>query len=165
MAHFAWREDERIEGQYENEVKGVVYGLVETAASGVGWNSLCIAPKGFDRQVEQTKKGARVVDVHTRTGIKFKAGFHMLEEQNMQQKWEGHAISKDGRYRLDLQNVENGFAIWAVQTNGANSKTVAECKMQCGVSFGQGQLAYALVQSAARRAITTMTHGGNGDGV
>ena len=72
-----------------------------------------------------------------------------------QQKWEGQALK--GGFRLDLQNIENGYANFSIQTNGANSKTIAKCMMEVDKSFGQGQLFHALQMSRDQKKSCYLT--------
>jgi hypothetical protein len=158
MAHFNFRHDARITAGHAANVRTVVLDLVEKAAKDVSWNSAGTAPVGFQSQVEVVRGGHTYTEtrnIHARTGIEFKPGFRMTEIPGQQQKWEGYATA-DG-YRLDLQGIENGWANWAVQTNGQNSKTVASCLMKTGATFGQGQLMHGLIQSAERRSICELT--------
>lgn len=74
-----------------------------------------------------------------------------MHETAGNKKWEGHA--EEGTLRLDLQSINNGWANWAVQTNGANNVIVATC-LQC---FAQNQLAHALTQSAEKLQICQLT--------
>jgi hypothetical protein len=101
-----------------------------------------------------TNVGDQMRPIHERTGIVFKAGFLMHETAGTQ-KWEGRAT--EGGLRLDLQSINNGWANWAVQTNGKNSVTVATCLMAVDKSFSQSQLAHALIQSAHRNEICELT--------
>lgn len=158
MAHFTFRSDERITIGHAANVRSVVAQLVEKAAKDVSWNAAGAAPVGFQSPVE-TQVGNKTVtvikNIHGPTGIEFKPGFRMTEITGKQQKWEGYATA--GGYRLDLQGIENGWANWAIQTNGSNSKTVASCLMKVNATFGQGQLMHGLIQSAERRAICELT--------
>jgi hypothetical protein len=131
-------------------VRGVVDSLVEQAADGVGWNLLGTAPSGF----QSVTTGNKVEKIHPQTGIKFKAGFQM-RQQSGSQKWENHA--KAGGYRLDLQGIANGWANWAIQTQGTNSVTVATCLMEVDSCFGQRHLVHALIQSAEQNMLCELT--------
>lgn len=159
MATFTFRNHGGLTHGHASNVNEVVGQLVQTAAKNVPWNLLSTAPSNFGTKTEtETYKGKvvsqTVKNVHENTGIEFKAGFHMYETEGAQ-KWEGQAVA--GGYRLDLQNIENGWANWAIQTNGTNSVTVASCLMKVGHAFGQGQLIHALKQSAARNQLCELT--------
>lgn len=146
MAKFNFREHKGLTAGEANAVKQNVYELVKQAAEGVSWNVLGTAPAGFT----MTNIAGHMKPIHTKTEIAFKAGFLMREVQGNQQ-WEGHAIV--GGLRLDLQSINNGWANWAIQTNGTNSKTVATCLMSVNRSFSQRQLAKGLIYSAERNEI------------
>lgn len=127
--------------------------LVRQAVA-VPWNEISVAPAGFPMQLID---GA-MRPIHTGSGvnIEYKAGFRMAQHPGSQ-KWENHCTLPG--YRLDLQSIENGWANWAVQTNGQNSHTVATCLMKVHEKsdhlhripqiFSQGQLVEALKRSAA----------------
>jgi len=95
-----------------------------------------------------------VKSIHEASKVEFKSGFQMTEEAGAQ-KWEGHA--KSGIFRLDLQNIENGWANFSVQNNSSNTYTLAKCMMKTNISFGQGQLVHALLQSAEQTKSCQLT--------
>lgn len=150
MAHFNYRAHNGISGGYAHVVRNNAHELAKQAAEGVQWNRLGGAPAGF----KMTNVSGRMRPVHEKTGIVFKPGFQMQEVAGNQQ-WEGNATS--GGLRLDLQSVNNGWANWAVQTNGQNSVTVAVCLMEVEKCFSQNQLAHGLIQSAHRVRLCELT--------
>ena len=127
----------------------VIANLVDQTSRRVNWNQLG-TPVNFGKK----QVGTQVKSIHEASGVEFKSGFLMYETEG-NQKWEGQALYKT--YRLDLQNIEHGWANFSVQTNGANSKTVAKCMMQIGKSFGQGQLIHALKMSAEQKKSCQLT--------
>ncbi len=127
----------------------IIGDLVKQTAERVGWNDLG-SPVNFGKQQVATPTGLKVKNIHADSGVEFKSGFLMFEVEGAQQKWEGQALS--GGFRLDLQNISNGYANFSIQTNGANSKTIAKCMMQVRKSFGQGQLFHALKRSRDERS-------------
>jgi hypothetical protein len=161
MATFTYKNHAGLTGGHAANVRAVVGDLVQTAAKNVSWNMLGTAPANFGTKTETEMYKGRVVSqtvksVHAKTNIEFTAGFQMFKSDNgAQQKWEGQAVS--GGYRLDLQGIENGWANWAIQTNGSNSETVASCLMKVGCCFGQGQLIHGLIQSAERHQLCELT--------
>ncbi len=150
MATFTFRDHGGLTGGHAHTVRDHAHDLVQQAAVGVGWNRLGAAPGGFTMQ----NVSGRMVPVHARTGIQFKAGFQMYEAAG-QQKWEGHATANG--VRLDLQAIDHGWANWAVQTNGTNSVTIASCLMELDKCFSQTQLAHGLIQSAHRGKLCELT--------
>ncbi|AYF86482.1 hypothetical protein D6Z43_04660 [Pseudomonas sp. DY-1] len=150
MATFNFRAHDGLTSGHAAGVIRDVANLVAQAAVGVGWNQLGAAPQGFT----MTNVNGRMLPIHTPTGIRFKAGFCMYQTAGSQ-KWEGHATTAD--YRLDLQSIDNGWANWAIQTNGANSKTVATCLMEVDKAFSQGQLMHGLKQSAIHNRLYELT--------
>lgn len=150
MATFTFRVHGGLTSGHAAGVIADVADLVQQAAVGVGWNQLGAAPSGFTL----TNVLGKMVPIHTRTGIRFKAGFCMYQTAGSQ-KWEGHATTDD--YRLDLQAIDNGWANWAIQTNGSNSRTVATCLMEVDKAFSQGQLIHGLKQSAIRNRLCELT--------
>ena len=135
-------------------VKSDVYDLVKQAAERSPFNKMGAAPNGWSTEERTVKGNIKVFKVHVKTGIVFKSGFFM-EQKSSSQKWEGSAKTID--YRLDLQSIENNWANWAIQTNGANSKTVATCLMAVNRCFSQSHLAHSLIQSALRNQICELT--------
>lgn len=129
---------------------GIIAQLVAYAAANVPWNLLGTAPKNFGKQTV----GTQVKSIHQESGVEFKSGFHMMEEEGAQ-KWEGHANA--GGFRLDLQNIESGWANFSVQNNASNTYTLAKCMMKTNISFGQGQLIHALLQSAQQKKSCQLT--------
>lgn len=150
MALFNFRAHAGLTRGHAHTVRDNVYNLVRQAAAGVGWNLLCMPTAGFT----MTEVKGKMKSIHTKTGIEFKSSF-LMQQVTGSQQWEGHA--KVDELRLDLQSIDNGWANWAIQTNGTNSKTVATCLMQVGKSFSQNQLAHALNQSAQRTKICELT--------
>lgn len=151
MAQYRFRAG-KIKGGHQHDVRENVWELVAYAAANAPWNNLGEAPTGFVyKQVD-----GKMERVHERTGIKFRPGFKMWEDL-AQQKWENHATA--GGWRLDLQGIDNGWANWAIQNQGSNSKTVATCLMKVDQCFSQNQLAHGLIQSAARVQICELTQG------
>jgi len=160
MATFTFKNHSGLTPGHAANVRAVVAALVETAAKNVSWNLLSQAPENFGTKTETETHLGKIVSqtvkhVHAKSGVEFKAGFQMFESDSGSQKWEGQAVA--GGYRLDLQGIENGWANWAVQTNGTNSKTVASCLMKVGCCFGQGQLIHGLKQSAERNQLCELT--------
>lgn len=151
MAHFTFRAHDGLTAGYGGVVRTNAFDLAEQAAKNVSWNRLSAAPEGFT----MTQVGTQMQPIHTKTGIKFKAGFLMFKVDDRDQKWEGHATA--GGLRLDLQCINSGWANWAVQTNGKNSVTVATCLMKVGETFSQEQLAHGLIQSAERNQLCELS--------
>jgi len=143
MATFTMVDDDGLTRSHDLDEE-IIGNLVDQTSKRVGWNQLG-TPVNFGKQ----QIGNQVKSIHENSGIEFKSGFLMFELPGVQQKWEGQAIYK--RFRLDLQNIEHGWANFSIQTNSANSVTVAKCMMQVGKSFGQGQLHHALKMSAAQK--------------
>jgi len=156
MAIFTFVTDKGLTKADPNLDKAAIADMVAQAAVGVSWNLLGNAKNFGTAQVDIGGGRSQVQNIHAKSGVEFKAGFQMYETEGAQ-KWEGHAVH--GTYRLDLQNIEGGWANWSVQTNGSNSKTVAKCMMQVGGCFGQGQLIHALNQSARQKKSCELTHG------
>lgn len=150
MASYTFRDHSGLTGGMAHLVRADVYDLVEQAAAGVGWNRLGAAPSGFT----MTEVDGKMKPIHTPTNIAFKPGFQMHQASGSQ-KWEGHATTT--ALRLDLQCIANGWANWAVQTNGKSSVTIATCLMKLDECFSQGQLAHGLIQSAHRTKLCELT--------
>lgn len=150
MAKYTFRAHKGLTGGMVHLVRADVEDLVKQAASGVGWNRLGAAPSGFT----MTEVDGKMKPIHTRTAIAFKPGFQMYQASGSQ-KWEGHATTT--ALRLDLQCIANGWANWAVQTNGKNSVTIATCLMKLDECFSQGQLAQGLIQSADQTKLCELT--------
>lgn len=134
------------------QVKDKIPNLVARTAAGVSWNHLGSAPKNFgSKQV-----GNQIKSIHEASGVEFKAGFQMLQE-NGQQKWEGQAV--DGETRLDLQGIENNWANFAIQMKekGGGSVTVATCLMQVNMCFSQRHLVHGLLESAKSGQVCELT--------
>jgi len=150
MATFTMVADSGLYKAPKNLDRSVIQELVAYTASNVPWNLLSTAPKNFGSKTV----GTQVKSIHEASKVEFKSGFQMMEEAGAQ-KWEGHA--KSGIFRLDLQNIENGWANFSVQNNSSNTYTLAKCMMKTNISFGQGQLVHALLQSAEQTKSCQLT--------
>ena len=154
MATYTTRAHSGLTAGYSPGVQACVDNLVKQAAEGAPYNLLGSAPEGFDPVEVTSGKSTTVHRIHAKSGVEFKSGF-LMEELEGSQKWESHASVP--AYRLDLQGIENGWANWAIQTNGKNSKTVATCLMEVNKSFGQRHLVHALKMSALNTVICELT--------
>lgn len=154
MATYTFKTHNGLTAAHMPSIKEDVYSLVKQASEGAPYNKMGAAPKGWSTLEKEVKGKMKIVKVHEKTGIIFKPGFFM-EQLLTSQKWESKATSD--KYRLDLQGIENKKANWAIQTNGANSKTVATFLMAVDSCFSQTHLTHALIQSASRKKICVLT--------
>lgn len=150
MANYIFRAHGGLTDGHASGVRRDVVSLVKQAAEGVSWNRLGTASVGF----VPTLVDGKMIPIHTKSGVQFKAGFQMYDTGGVQ-KWESHA--KTVEYRLDLQSIDHGWANWAIQTNGKNSKTVATCLMRLEDCFSQRELVHALTRSAEDNLLCEMT--------
>lgn len=155
MATFTYRSSTGLTGGYLNYIEPWIPQLVAKAAKDVSWNHLS-APKNFGQQTVTDKNGTVVKNIHEASGVEFKSGFQMYQEDG-QQKWEGQAKHND--IRLDLQGIENNWANWAIQIakKGQADPTVATCLMQINIAFSQRHLVGALISSARKNMICELT--------
>ncbi|HET7409947.1 MAG TPA: hypothetical protein VFJ13_07080 [Paracoccaceae bacterium] len=155
MAAYNFRAHGGLTDAHMGTVDSELGGLVSYTAANVSWNRLSSAPAGFDNVEVTSGKSTTIVKTHTASGVTFSPGFNMIHIGGGSQKWEGRAVAAN--LRLDLQGITANWANFAIQTNGANSKTVATCLMEVGQSFSVGQLYHALHESAKRKEICEMT--------